>query len=127
MNYVIDPRWVYWLSVFDGVKGFMLALGCILWVVCAALSVYYLMYQIDDDLCTEEEREKKKRWRKWLISGVIAGGVLLLACVFIPSQDTLIAMKVAELATKDNVTLTADALKNIVDYVVDAIKTIKEV
>lgn len=83
------------------------------------------------EYCNKEEKEqnaqKNKIYRNLLISGFVAGGVLLLACVFIPSQDTLIAMKVAELATKENAAITLDAIKDIVDYVLSAIEKVREV
>ncbi len=46
----------------------------------------------------------------------------------ITNKDNLvviITMKVAELATKENIALTAQQLKEIVDYIINALKELK--
>lgn len=51
--------------------------------------------------------------------------VCLVLTICIPDKETLISMKIASLATKENISLTADAIKELVDYIVDAISKIK--
>ena len=58
----------------------------------------------------------------------IAIGVLVisgLVLVFVPSKETLIEMMIAKQATYENATWTLDALKSAVDYVVQAIQSLK--
>lgn len=47
------------------------------------------------------------------------------AAIFIPDATTLIEMKVTELVTRNNIELSGDAIKSAVDYIVDAIKSLK--
>ena len=71
------------------------------------------------------EHKDTKFYRKWMIISFIFVIVSLPFVIFIPSKDTLIYMKVAELCTKDNIKITTDAIKETADYVINAIKTIK--
>lgn len=48
--------------------------------------------------------------------------ILLFAAILIPTKDVLIEMAVAKIATKENVGLAVEKAKEIVDYVVKAIK-----
>jgi hypothetical protein len=71
------------------------------------------------------DKDDYAKIRKWAIPITSVGIILILAGVFIPSKETLITMKVAELATKENITLTAQQLKEIVDYIINALKELK--
>lgn len=117
MNYIVDPSWVYWMNVANAIK-----------VLCAIIGgVCILVLMIGVPVCLAEAFDEKDytKIRKWAIPIASVGIILILAAVFIPSKETLITMKVAELATKENITLTAQQLKEIVDYVINAIKELK--
>lgn len=113
MNYIVDPSWVYWMNVADAIKCVALIVGGVFGII----SVIGIPIMLD---CNDWEDV-----RKWAIPFIVSAAVLLLAGVFIPSKKTMITMKVAELATKENITMTAQQLKEIVDYIINAIKELK--
>ena len=113
MNYIVDPSWVYWIGIAEAAKIISLVVGGLLWIICLiAVPIF-----VDDG-----EWEDVK---KWAMPFIAVAFVLVIIGVFIPSKQTLITMKVAELATKENVTLTANQLKEIVDYIINALKELK--
>ena len=117
MNYIIDPSWVYWMNISNGVKMLCLIIGGVGIVVMIIAVPVCLAEAFDgDDYATI---------RKWSIPIASVSIILVLAGVFIPSKETLITMKVAELATKENITLTVQQLKEIVDYIINALKELK--
>lgn len=113
MNYIVDPSWVYWMNVADAIKCVVLVVGGTFGLI----SIIAIPITLG---CNDWEDV-----RKWAIPFIVSAAVLLLAGVFIPSKKTMITMKVAELATKENITLTAQQLKEIVDYIINAIKELK--
>ena len=117
MNYIVDPSWVYWMNISDVMKWMFLIIGG------AGLVVMFIAFPI---CCVEAyDKEDYKAIRKWAIPVVSVSAFLFLAGVFIPSKETLITMKVAELETKENIALTAQQLKEIVDYIINALKELK--
>lgn len=117
MNYIVDPSWVYWMNISDVMKWMCLIIGG------AGLVVMFIAFPI---CCVEAyDKEDYKAIRKWAIPVVSVSAFLILAGVFIPSKETLITMKVAELETKENIALTAQQLKEIVDYIINALKELK--
>ena len=117
MNYIVDPSWVYWMNTADVIKIMCLIIGGAGFVVMLiALPILY---------GDAYDKEDYKAINKWAIPVVSVSALLILAGIFIPSKQTLITMKVAELATKENVTMTAQQLKEIVDYIINAIKELK--
>jgi hypothetical protein len=117
MNYIVDPSWVYWMNISNVMKPLCLVIGVIgIGTLIIALPIFVQEAFDDDDYATI---------RKWAIPIASVSIILILAGVFIPSKETLITMKVAELATKENVALTAQQLKEIVDYIISALKELR--
>ena len=128
MNYIINPSWVYWLGVVESMLNFM--------VVAFVLSIAFvvasaIIIPVDISVIREfpnnsdGERKTVQFFTKAL---KIAIGVLVisgLVLVFVPSKETLIEMMIAKQATYENATWTLDALKSAVDYVVQAIQSLK--
>ena len=117
MNYIVDPSWVYWMNISDAMKMVCLLIGGI-GMVAMIIAVPICVAEAFDD-------SDYATIRKWAIPIASVSIILILAGVFIPSKETLITMKVAELATKENITLTAQQLKEIVDYIINALKELK--
>lgn len=110
MNYIIDPSWVYWMSVADAVKFFAIIAG--------ASGIILMGIFIPISIADECEWSKMK---KWAIPCCAVSAALILIGIFIPSQETLIGMKAAELATKENIELTAQQLKELIESIMIAI------
>lgn len=128
MNYIINPSWFYWLGVVNSMRGFMLAAFIVAIVIIGValiiIPVEVKMIQDFPTMCADE-RKAVMFFTKAL---KVAIGVCILAAlflVFVPSKDTLIEMMIAKQATYENATWTLDALKSAVDYVVQAIQSLK--
>lgn len=117
MNYIVDPSWVYWMNISDVMKMMCLIIG--------GIGIIALIIGVPVCLAEAFDEDDYAKIRKWAIPIASISITLILAGVFIPSKETLITMKVAELATKENIALTAQQLKEIVDYIINALKELK--
>ena len=128
MNYIINPSWFYWLGVVNSMRGFMLAAFIVsIVVIGSALIIIPVNVKLIQDYpsISDDERKVVRFFTKALkvaIGVCVASGLFL---VFVPSKETLIEMMIAKQATYENATWTVDALKNAVDYVVQAIQSLK--
>ena len=118
MNYIIDPRIFYWISVLSSLK-----VVCIVGLVVTLFGTMITLTCVFDDLLWDDE-EKKKAVKFAKVAAVFAV-VFLLGVVFIPGKQTMIEMLVAKMATEQNVKLSVDTIKNLIDYIVEASKAIK--
>ncbi len=117
-GYIINPMWFYWVNIANTAKTAFGILAGILFLL-GLCSVWAL---IDSDLFDDEETEKYWKATRWVIAG---GLVCLIAAIFIPTKNTLIEMQIAKYATWENAEWTVGAIKDAVDYIVDAIGSIK--
>ena len=128
MNYIINPSWFYWLGVVESMLHFMVAafVLSIAFVVASAIIIPVDISVIREfPGISDGERKTVQFFTKAL---KIAIGVLVisgLVLVFVPSKETLIEMMIAKQATYENANWTLDALKSAVDYVIQAIQSLK--
>ena len=115
-GYIINPTWFYWVDIIDAVNCFAI-ISAIILLLGAGLVGFMFM----DDVFADE----RERYGKIIPKVVIVGVIFLLAAIFIPSKETLIEMQVAKYATWENAEWTTDAIKDTIDYIVDAIGSIK--
>ena len=128
MNYIINPSWFYWLGVVHSMRSFMLT-AFIVAIIVIGVSLIIIPVNVkliqDYPSISDDERKVVRFFTKALkvaIGLCVASGLFL---VFVPSKETLIEMMIAKQATYENATWTVDALKNAVDYVVQAIQSLK--
>ena len=128
MNYIINPSWFYWLGVVNSMRGFMLA-AFIVAIIVIGVALILITWNVsmirEFPSLSDDERKNVRFFTKALkvaIGVCVASGLFL---VFVPSKETLIEMMIAKQATYENATWTVDALKNAVDYVVQAIQSLK--
>lgn len=128
MNYIINPSWFYWLGVVNSMRGFMLTAFIVAIIVIGVsliiIPVEVKMIQDFPTMCADERKAVRffTKALKVSIGVCVVGGLFL---IFVPSKETLIEMMVAKQATYENATWTVDALKSAVDYVVQAIQSLK--
>lgn len=128
MDYIINPSWFYWLGVVSSLRGFMLAAFIVsIVVIGAALIIIPLDVKLIQDYPNMCDFEKKTvqfftKALKVAIGVCIVTGLFL---VFVPSKETLIEMMIAKQATYENATWTVDAVKSAVDYIIQAIQSLK--
>lgn len=118
MDYIINPLWFYWIEVSDCIKG--CAIGAAIILLCAAI-VLAIVAKMDDDF---DEHRSANAKRKVLIYCLVATAVCVAVIIFVPSKRTLIEMMIAKKATYDNISWTADQIKEIVDYIITAFKDV---
>lgn len=128
MNYIINPSWFYWLGVVNSMRGFMLA-AFIVAIILIGSSLILILWNTDmirefPTMCADERKSVQffTKALKIAIGVCIVAGLFL---VFVPSKETLIEMMIAKQATYENATWTVDTLKSAVDYVVQAIQSLK--
>lgn len=118
MNYIIDPRIFYWISVLSSLK-----VVCIIVLIGAMISSAVVITMIADDFSYDDEEQKTQK--KILTALVVAAIVSILGIVFIPGKETMIEMLIAKLATEQNVEFSVEAIKSLIDYIVQASQAIK--
>ncbi len=119
MDYIINPYWFYWIKVADTIKGISICAMVIFLIAAIILAATaHIDYMFEDN----NERDAKKKVLFICIVGLFLSA---LVCIFVPSEKTLIEMQIAKLATRNNVDLTIDKIKEIVDYIINAMKEVK--
>ena len=118
MNYIINPSVFYWMHTIDTIRT-ILALVMAL----SGVGSFVLIGAWIGDWCYDEDGTKL--CRKWCIRTAVIAAVCLIAVVFVPNKQTMYAMLIAKMATVENVNITVDGIKSIVDYIVEAAKAIK--
>ena len=114
-GYIINPMWFYWVSVVDAIKAIMFIIAAILLI---GIGIVHLLSIIDADF--GEDKNKKT-----ILKVAIVGVACLVIAIFIPSKEILIEMQIAKYATWENAEWTVDTIKDAVDYIVNAIGSIK--
>ena len=128
MNYIINPSWFYWLGVVESMRYFMIAAFII---SIAAIIVAIVIVPVDMRMIREfpdmsdDERKSVQFFTKVLKAAIWALVISGLILLFVPSKETLIEMMIAKQATYENATWTLDTLKSAVDYVIQAIHSLK--
>lgn len=120
MNYIINPMWFYWVNVVDTLVVILIVLFVLIVVSCVISGVFTLTtleYGADD----EDHKAAKRIFKKCFIMAAF----LAVAIILIPTKNTLIEMQIARYATHENAEITIDAIKSAVDYIVDAMKSVK--
>ena len=125
-NYIIDPQVFYWINTVSAIKiacgifGGFLCVGGII-AVCGYLYNHYnsIHYSNQTDYV-----KYMKIARKCAIVCITIGIVFVLGCIFIPDKGTSVEMLISKTATFDNVNWGVEQIKELVDYIIKAIKTI---
>ena len=116
MNYIIDPKLVYWISVASAIKIFIISIAVITLVICMVVLIVYLAddYGYDDD---EEAKTKLKSLFKVTIVPV----AFIFISLFVPSKETSVEMIIASKVTTESIQTTKEEIYNIIDYTVEKI------
>lgn len=119
MNYIINPAVFYWMDVLDGMK----TIAVIFFVIaCASTVSTFIIWAVNADL---DDDPDTKRWFKFFKISIAITAAVSIVLMFVPSKNTMIQMLVAKYATYDNASLTVESLKSAVDYIVEAINSLK--
>lgn len=119
-TYIIDPMWIYWINVCGALKGVAIGIA----IVAVSAMVIALIGMAENARYGVEDKDYRSARKVFWISLPILL-VFTFAAIFIPSTKLLMEMEVAKLATRENIELSVDALKSVVDYIAETIKSIK--
>lgn len=145
-QYVIDPAVFYWMNTLEGIKtacGVIGAFALIGFIVlfCLMLFKLYDLHEPKKPADYEESSYVRRDYenslrryqqdlldakllRKYAVITLIVGAVLVLGCVFIPNKTASVEMMVARTATFENVEWSVQQVKEIVDYMIGALKEV---
>ena len=120
MDYIINPTWIYWAHVLDTVK-----ILCTIIAIFAGALVAIGGYMIGGNKQYGEDDKDYRAGKvivRWSLPVLI---ISFLVALFVPSEKILIEMLIAKLATKQNIELTADGLRQLIDYIAETIRSLK--
>lgn len=127
-NYIINPSIFYWMNVFSILQTVCAVIGTILLLTGIGFIIGYVynkneMMDYDD---TSGYYENCKRYastcKLFMIICLSISIPMIIAAIFLPSKQTSVEMLVAKTATFDNVNWTVEQVKEVVNYIVNALK-----
>ena len=123
MTHVIDPMLFYWYSVSDTVKALTIVAAIVLGIVCL-IFLFIGAFHIGEALNYgggENSNDYKVvvKFLNWARKCSIPLVISLVVFAFIPSEKTLYKMMVANVATYENIDLTAETIEDAFDHVID--------
>lgn len=123
MTHVINPMLFYWCSVSDTAKALAIIATIMLIVVCFVflfIGAFYIgeafNYGGGED---SDDYKVGAKFLNWAQKCIVPLVVLLMLSIFIPSEKTLYKMMVANIATYENIDLTAETIEDAFDHVID--------
>lgn len=133
-NYIIDPSVFYWISALGAIKVLACIIGSILLLGSTVAFIAYLYNKTESISYKMEYHGKEdtsnayklyaKMSAKVAILTFIFGAIILIVGIFAPDKSTSVEMLVARTATFDNVNWTIEQIKEIIDYIINTIKSI---
>lgn len=123
MTHVINPMLFYWCSVSDTAKALAIIATIMLLVVCLVF-LFVGAFHIGEAFNYgggEDSNDYKVgvKFLNWAQKYIVPLVVLLMLSIFIPSEKTLYKIMVANIATYENVDLTAETIEDAFDHVID--------
>ena len=119
---IINPMWIYWLDVLKSIKGIVLFLTFVSFLI---ISFYIIVIGATFKDCRDEDEEKqfKNLVSKTKLAVKIWVTVLFIS-TFIPSKDTLIAMFIAKNVTVEKAIQGKEVVKDSIDYIFEKIQEV---
>ena len=124
-NYIINPRWFYWMHVLSSLKEMCTILAVIIGLIAVGLTIAFIVEYHDGVSYGKNDPDYKAAMiiKVPMIICSILAVLFLIGVIFIPSKETLIEMQIAKFTTYENAEWTIDKIKEAVDYVLKAIAT----
>lgn len=123
-SYVINPQVFYWINVLNILQTVFAVTGTMYATAFICLVIGWVYNAVQAKNGYEDNEVYMKVCKTWAIVTGIIGFVLITASIFIPGRATSIEMLIAKTATFDNVNWIVQQVKDMVDYIVNAIKSI---
>jgi len=123
-NYIISPSVFYWMNVLAGMQTVFMVVGSAFAITGLILMILWFVDLFDVFPQDKDDIRVIKSKRKWMIICYALAMVFIVAGMFIPTKDTSIEMLVAKTATFDNVEWTVQQVKEVIDYIIKALKEV---
>lgn len=117
MHYIINPWIFYILYLADSVK-----IVCVLFLILSVLGFVAYCFAYDDFLEEDKYPSPVTLIRKFKIPLILS----IVFIVFVPTSETVYKMLIASQVTTENIGTAKDTIQDVADYIVDAVKEIKE-
>ena len=136
MTYIIDPSVFYWINVLGILQTVFAILAS--FSLCGVIIALIYGWSKKSDAYDREYDSAAKKYDyvinhkemqealKWIKRGKILSVVsviFVIAAIFIPGKVTSIEMLIAKTATFENVGMSVESIKELIDYIVTAIKS----
>lgn len=117
-EFIINPMWIYLIDLFSNLKSLSLLLLILVSVSFVMCAIGYVVWRACEFGCEyDEDIEMDKAFKRAFKIGAIILTATSLLYTVVPSEKTMYAMMVATYVTPENVELTGETIKDIVDYV----------
>lgn len=120
MKPIINPLYFYFIDVFDDVE-FIFCIALIVTFLAFCVSVTIILFAKD-----ELDNDSFEITKKFCKTNLIVCIVSMFVCIFIPSKETCYQMIVANCVTPNNIEMTKDGVKDIVDYIIDSVDKLND-
>lgn len=118
MHYIINPWVFYLLGLVDSIGLVCVVFLFLFGIIFGVYAIIWLVeFSGDDEYPTPIQILKK--WKVPLI-------LTITFLVFMPSEDTIYKMMIASQVTTENIGTAKETIQDVADYIVDAVKEIKE-
>ena len=111
-EYIINPMWFYWVHVASAFRFALLIALCIV----ITGSVIIIPVVLSESY--GEGKKSVERMAKIIVISCLIGVIIF---IFLPAKETMYQMMIAKYATHENVSLSVEAIKSAVDYIVEKI------
>lgn len=118
MHYIINPWIFYLLGLVDSIGLVCVVFLFLFGIIFGAYAIIWLVEFCGDD----EYPTLMQILKKWKVPLILSIAIL----VFVPSEDTIYKMMIASQVTTENIDTAKETIQDVADYIVDAVKEIKE-
>ncbi len=122
-DYIISPMWFYFLDVLGELEITLWIIALIFGITLLVLICFQLV-EISDAWKESDVKAAKARIKK-LVKLSSIPVICLVVAILIPSKDTMYEMMIAKYITHENLSISVEAVKSAVDYIVEAFKAVK--
>lgn len=123
-NYIIEPQVFYWINTLAIIQTVLGIFGGLSVAISIGMFGGWVYNMIEVQRGYDENSVYMKFFKKCAILTGVFGLIAIITSIFIPGRTTNIEMLIAKTATFENVNWTVQQVKEVVDYIVQAIKTI---
>jgi len=128
-NYIINPSVFYWINVYSTLRAFSIAFFVISIMAAIGCTIGALYNHYESSVAYNNDQRERylkglKLFKRITIIATVVVVLSGLFIIFLPNKTTSIEMLIARTATYENAELTVQGIKEVVDYIISAIKSI---